>query len=82
MLLTKNEADLEHEGLGGEPAAAERTMKTLSLLDGLKEKKKKYIYTHTHTHTYIFDDLTEIYFSWTEEPGKLQFMGSQRVGND
>ena len=79
MLLTKNEADLEHEGLGGESAAAERTMKSLSLLDGLKEKN---IYIYIHTHTYIFDGLTEIYFSWTEEPGKLQFMGSQRVGND
>ena len=53
MLLTKNEADLEHEGLGGEPAAAERTMKTLSLLDGLKEKKNIYTHTHTHTHTFL-----------------------------
>ena len=36
LLLTKNEADLEHEGLGGESAAAERAMKSLSLVDELK----------------------------------------------
>ena len=36
LLLTKNEADLEHQGLGGDSTAAERTMKSLSLLDDLK----------------------------------------------
>ena len=42
-----------------------------------------YIYTHTHTHTHtLFDDLKEIYFSWTEEPGRRQSMGSRRVGHD
>ena len=38
--------------------------------------------SHTHTHTHTFDDLKEIYFSWTEEPGRLQSVGSRRVGHD
>ena len=49
-----------------------------------------YEYTHTHTHIYIpLEKAMATHSStlawkspWTEEPGRLQSMGSQRVGHD
>ena len=48
------------------------------------------IYIHTHTHTYIYMEKTMAphsstlawKISWMEEPGRLQSMGSLRVGRD
>ena len=44
----------------------------------MEENMKDNIYMEMATHSSIL--AWEI--SWTEEPGGLQFMGSQRVGHD
>ena len=43
-----------------------------------------YTHTHTHTHTHIWahSNILAGRIPGTEEPGGLQSMGSQRVGQD
>ena len=48
-----------------------------------------YTHTHIHIHTYILEKGMATHSSilawripWTEEPGGLQSMGSQRVGDN
>ena len=61
------------------------------LYSNKKLLKTKYIYTYTYIYTYIHihthilaihSRILALRIPWTEEPGGLQSMGSQRVGHD
>ena len=65
-----------------------------NLASSWKKKKKIYIYIYVYTHTHISSEdpldkemtthssILAWEIPWTEEPGGLQSMGSQRVRHD
>ena len=70
MGLTKAEASLVAQRLKRLPARRETRVRSLGQEDPLEKE------TATHSSTLAWR------IPWTEEPGRLQSMGSQRVGHD
>ena len=70
MLITVHGASLVAQSIKNLPAVQETRVRSLGLEDPLEKEMA------THSSILAWK------ISWTEEPGELQSMGSQRVGHD
>ena len=70
MLITVHGASLVAQSIKNLPAVQETRVRSLGLEDPLEKEMA------THSSILAWK------ISWTEQPGELQSMGSQRVGHD
>ena len=70
MLITVHGASLVAQSIKNLPAVQETWVRSLGLEDPLEKEMA------THSSILAWK------ISWTEQPGELQSMGSQRVGHD